>query len=83
MLLFPNVQTRAQEELDRVVGRDRLPDFSDRKLLPFIQCIVYETARYVSMRAMIETAILTSYRKCLGGILQYHSVRLPNPLHDV
>ena len=47
MLLFPHVQTRAREELDRVIGHDRLPDFSDRKSLPFIQCIVHETMRYV------------------------------------
>ncbi|KAH9941388.1 cytochrome P450 [Amylocystis lapponica] len=30
MLLYPDVQRKAQEEIDRVVGYDRLPDFSDQ-----------------------------------------------------
>lgn len=45
MLLFPHVQEKAQEEIDRVIGRDRPPDFSDRGSLPFVQCVVYETMR--------------------------------------
>lgn len=48
MLLHPNVQKKAQEELDRVIGRDRLPELSDRESLPYVQSIVYETMRYVS-----------------------------------
>ncbi len=46
MLLHPEVQRKAQEELDRVVGRGRLPDFSDRESLPYLQCVMYETLRY-------------------------------------
>ena len=45
MLLFPLVQRKAQEEIDRVVGLDRSPDFSDRKSLPYVQCVMYETMR--------------------------------------
>jgi hypothetical protein len=30
MLLYPDVQKKAQEEIDRVVGRDRLPNLNDR-----------------------------------------------------
>ena len=35
MILYPDVQKKAQEEIDRVVGSDRLPDFQDRKSLPY------------------------------------------------
>lgn len=45
MLLFPHVQQKAHEEMDRAIGKDRLPDFSDRESLPFVQCIIYETMR--------------------------------------
>lgn len=41
----PVIQARAQAELDLVVGNTRLPDFTDRKNLPYIQCIVSETFR--------------------------------------
>lgn len=30
MLLYPEVQRKAQEEIDRVVGRDRMPTLNDR-----------------------------------------------------
>ncbi|THU75616.1 cytochrome P450, partial [Dendrothele bispora CBS 962.96] len=46
MLLFPQVQRRAQEELDRVVGRSRLPSFADAKHLPYVQAIVNEILRW-------------------------------------
>ena len=35
MLLFPEVQEEVQHEIDRVVGRDRLPKISDRAEMPF------------------------------------------------
>lgn len=30
MLLYPEVQVKAREELDRVVGRNRMPNLNDR-----------------------------------------------------
>jgi cytochrome P450 len=45
LVLYPDVQTRAQEELDRVIGTDRLPTFDDRPTLPYIEGIVKETLR--------------------------------------
>lgn len=45
MVLYPDVQKKAQEEIDRVVGSSRLPDFSDYDSLPYIEAIVRETIR--------------------------------------
>ncbi|KAF9022867.1 cytochrome P450 [Hymenopellis radicata] len=42
----PEVQRRAQAELDEVVGRQRLPTFADRPKLPFIQAIILESFRW-------------------------------------
>ncbi|THH14413.1 hypothetical protein EW146_g5914 [Bondarzewia mesenterica] len=42
---FPEVQRKAQEELDRVVGRDRLPTVEDEKNLPYCRAIIKEVAR--------------------------------------
>jgi hypothetical protein len=49
MLLYPDVQAKAQAEVDRVVGSDRLPDFSDRPNLPYIEAMVQETLRWYSV----------------------------------
>ncbi|KAF4621589.1 hypothetical protein D9613_012598 [Agrocybe pediades] len=46
MALYPEVQKKAQAELDRVVGPNRLPDFSDRRDLPYINAMVKETGRW-------------------------------------
>ncbi|KAI1128352.1 cytochrome P450 [Nemania abortiva] len=40
-----HVQKRAQEELDRVVGRDRLPNVDDELNLPYCHAIVKEIER--------------------------------------
>ncbi|GAB1201496.1 hypothetical protein APSETT445_000070 [Aspergillus pseudonomiae] len=46
MVLNPDVQKRAQEEIDRVVGTSRLPDMSDREGLPYIDAVVKEVLRW-------------------------------------
>lgn len=47
MLLYPEVQLKAQKELDAVVGQDRLPEFSDRSSLPYTNAILKEVIRSV------------------------------------
>ncbi|EJC99663.1 CyP450 monooxygenase [Fomitiporia mediterranea MF3/22] len=46
MVLYPEVQQRAQEELDKVVGKDTLPSFDDRQNLPYLNSIIKETYRW-------------------------------------
>ncbi|KAF8991973.1 cytochrome P450 [Cyathus striatus] len=41
--------TIAQLELDRVVGRDRLPEFEDREELPYLECVLQECYRWNSV----------------------------------
>lgn len=45
MLKFPEVQKRGQEEIDRVIGSDRLPQLSDRESLPYVRAICTELFR--------------------------------------
>ncbi|KAL3473137.1 cytochrome P450 [Aspergillus californicus] len=46
MIKFPHVQRKAQEEIDRVVGTNRLPSFGDRDKLPYINALVKEALRW-------------------------------------
>ncbi|KAH9852017.1 CyP450 monooxygenase [Lenzites betulinus] len=46
MAMYPNVQRKAQAELDSVVGQDRLPNFADRPHLPYINALVKEVLRW-------------------------------------
>jgi len=44
--VFPDTLKAAQEELDRVVGPNRLPTFDDEESLPYIRAMVKETLRW-------------------------------------
>ena len=46
MTLYQGAQKRAQAEIDRVVGRDRLPDFSDLNDLPYLTAMIKELLRW-------------------------------------
>ena len=46
MVLYPDVQRKAQDELDEVIGADRLPDFEDRKNLPYVNALCKEIQRH-------------------------------------
>ncbi|KAH9894789.1 CyP450 monooxygenase [Cubamyces lactineus] len=43
---YPDVQRKAQVELDAVVGHDRLPTFADHDSLPYVSALVKECLRW-------------------------------------
>jgi hypothetical protein len=46
MILYPDVQRKAQAEIDQIVGNSRLPDFSDEGALPYVQAVLKEVLRW-------------------------------------
>ncbi|KAI0777579.1 cytochrome P450 [Trametes elegans] len=48
MIQHPEILERAQKEVDSVVGNSRLPTFSDRPNMPYVDAIVSETLRLAS-----------------------------------
>lgn len=46
MVLNPSAMRKAQDELDRVVGNDRLPCFEDRPNLPYVTGMMKEVLRF-------------------------------------
>ena len=46
MVLFPEVQRKAQAELDVIVGQDRLVVSLDRDSLPYMNALVKEVLRW-------------------------------------
>ena len=49
MLRHPDVQKQVQAELDRAVGRGRLPSMSDRPSLPYTEATLMEVQRQASV----------------------------------
>ncbi|XP_043367466.1 cytochrome P450 1B1 [Dermochelys coriacea] len=48
LLRYPKVQVKMQEEVDRIVGRDRLPCAEDQPHLPYVMAFLYESMRFSS-----------------------------------
>lgn len=46
LVLHPHTQARGQDELDIIIGRDRLPNLSDREQLPYVSAICKEVLRW-------------------------------------
>jgi len=53
-LVHPEAQQRARDEIDSVVGRERLPSFEDRPRLPFIDAMCKEVLRW---RPLVPLAV--------------------------
>ena len=74
MAMFPDVQKKAQVELDRVVGPGRLPDFEDMDALPYIRAVMMETTRWIPVvpfgvphRLAISRVLLLSFMASLAN----------------
>ena len=46
MVLYLSTQAKAQKEIDGLIGNDRLPEFSDRPSLPYLECVVQALYRW-------------------------------------
>jgi len=62
MTVFPDTLKAAQEELDRVVGPNRLPTFDDEDRLPYIRAMVKETLRWRPVAVLGGTVPTPSFQ---------------------
>ncbi|EIW86004.1 cytochrome P450 [Coniophora puteana RWD-64-598 SS2] len=92
MTLHPDIQKRAQEQIDSVVGNERLPTFDDRGELPLIDAILREVIRWIPTvptnlaHAVLEDDIYEGYLIPKGANLIVNTwgifhdeQRYPNP----
>jgi cytochrome P450 len=49
MCNYPQMQAKAQAEIDSVVGTDRLPTYEDRENLPFLNAFIKELYRFFTV----------------------------------
>ncbi|CAI9599081.1 unnamed protein product [Staurois parvus] len=43
---YPEIQAKLHDEIDRVIGRERVPKFDDRFHMPFMQAVLSEVHRF-------------------------------------
>ena len=59
MSLNRDVQTRVQEEVDRVIGTDRVPEYEDESRMPYTCATLAEVYRHHSLSAFAATRATT------------------------
>ncbi|XP_072018492.1 cytochrome P450 2U1-like [Amphiura filiformis] len=75
MMAHPDIQQKIQEEIDSVVGQNRLPLLSDQNDLPYTRAVLLEVQRIVTMtplsdfRAANKEASLSGYRIPKGATI--------------
>lgn len=78
MSLFPEVQKKVQEEVERAVGTHRLPVSADRVNLPYTMAVVMETHRWHPIAPMGLPHASTAEDTCRGYRIPKGALLYPN-----
>jgi len=78
MVLLPDIQKKAQNKIDFIVGSNRLPSFADKSSLPYISHIVWECLRWNPVFPMGLARLVTEDDECKGYRIPKGSTVLPN-----
>ena len=78
MLVYPDVQRKAQEEIDRVIGDGQLPGFDDRDDLPYVDALVKEVLRWHPVGPLAFPHMATSDEVYRGYFIPKGALIIPN-----
>ncbi|KAF9807676.1 hypothetical protein IEO21_08134 [Rhodonia placenta] len=81
MLHYPDVQKKAQAEIDAVVGSGRLPQVSDRPSLPYVRSLIAEVYRWLPVGPLGAPHALDEDDVYDGVFLPRGSLIIPNVWH--
>ncbi|KAI1433867.1 cytochrome P450 oxidoreductase OrdA-like protein [Xylaria sp. CBS 124048] len=76
--LYPEVQQRAREEIDQVIGTGRLPKFDDRDNLPYINAVVKEALRWHPVLPLVIPHTTSADDMFKGYFIPKDAIVVPN-----
>nr|QBQ34513.1 cytochrome P450 CYP304A1 [Diaphorina citri] len=77
-LLHPEVQTKIQEELDRVVGRSELPNLNHRAELHYTEATIREIMRYKTLVPLSVPHKATEDANFMGYHVEKGTIMIPS-----
>lgn len=78
MTLNPDIQAKAQAEIDRVLENERLPEFSDYNSLPYVAAIMKEVLRWQPPSPLAVPHLNIEDDSYLGYHIPKNSIVIPN-----
>ena len=79
MVLYPDAQKRAQEEIDSILGHGQLPHFGDADDLPYLKAVLYELLRWAPPAPLGQTDSCHLYLAIRSYAVDGRCVRPPSP----
>ena len=82
MVLLPDIQSKAQDEIDRITTGNRMPSFADKPSLPYISYIVWECLRWNPAAPMGGAHFSTEDDEYKGYRIPKGTTVLPNVWYE-
>ncbi|KAI9432091.1 cytochrome P450 [Lactarius indigo] len=85
MTLYPDVQRKAQAEIDQLIGNSRLPEISDQDELPYVEAVLKEVLRWHPVTPLAVPHKVTKSDVYEGYYIPAGSTIIPNVwgmMHD-
>ncbi|XP_069810814.1 cytochrome P450 1B1 [Dendropsophus ebraccatus] len=78
LIRYPEIQKKMQYEVDKVIGRDRLPCVDDQSSLPYIMAFLYELMRFSSFVPVTIPHATTQDTNLMGYTIPKNTVVFVN-----
>ncbi|TKS85280.1 Cytochrome P450 1B1 [Collichthys lucidus] len=74
LIKYPEIQIRLQQEVDKVVDRNRLPSIEDQMQLPYVMAFIYEVMRFTSFIPLTIPHSTTTDTSIMGYTIPKNTV---------
>lgn len=78
LLLYPDAAKRAQQEIDNIVGSDRLPGFEDLLQMPYMDALMKEVLRWQPVTPLGAPHSTDTDQEYMGYRIPRGSIIMPN-----
>uniref|UniRef100_A0A8C8VZ90 Cytochrome P450 2D28-like n=1 Tax=Peromyscus maniculatus bairdii TaxID=230844 RepID=A0A8C8VZ90_PERMB len=78
MILYPDVQSRVQQEIDEVIGQARSPEMADQARMPFTNAVIHEVQRFGDIGQLNLPCITSRDLEVQGFLIPKGTILIPN-----